>query len=522
MFPRTLILAAALGAAALAATTANASEPKQGGTLVIRMNADIRATDGVNRDSNTDTVLHHIFETLVGYRDDLTIGPVLAESWEISEDGRTYTFKIREGATFHDGDPVTAADVKWNWDRRMAMAEEWRCADYFNGAQGLEVTSVEAPDDETVVYTLKDPNALFLTQLANIQCNNWVASPKNADADGNWIPDSAIGSGPFTLKEWRKGEYVALGRYDNYVPLEEPSSGYAGARIPYVDEARFLIIPDTAAAEAALYGGEIDVLPGFEAQRIAEAEGRGIEVLHTDGLSWTPILIQTNDDLMSDVRMRKAVAHAIDLDQIAKTRSDGLASGNPSAVAQASAFFDEDFLKWPEYDPAKTRALLEEVGYNNEPLKIQTNTKYQGMYDNSVLLQAMLAAAGINAELEVLDWPAQLDNYLAGKFQLQSFGYSARLDPSLMYGVLIGDKEKDPWRQWSNDEAYDLYLRSTTTSDFEERKALLKQIHALMAEDVPILGIYYEPVIDAVTSNVEGYAAWPGDKTRAWGVWLTE
>src|SRR5690606_33023440 len=115
---------------------------------------------------------------------------------------------------------------------------------------------------------------------------------------------------------------------------------------------------------------------------------------------------------------------------------------------------------------------------------------------------------GINAELETLDWAAQLDNYLAGKFQIQSFGYSARLDPSQLYGILIGDKEKAPTRQWENDEAYALYLKSTQTTDFAERQDLFKQIHALMAKDVPILGLYYEAVVDAAGANVHGYSVW--------------
>jgi peptide/nickel transport system substrate-binding protein len=221
---------------------------------------------------------------------------------------------------------------------------------------------------------------------------------------------------------------------------------------------------------------------------------------------------------MSDVRMRRAIAHAIDFEQIAEARTSGLSAFNPSGVAQASAFFDEDFLAWPQYDPAAAQALMSEAGYNGEPIRIQTNTRYQGMYENSVMIQAMLQAAGLNAELEVLDWAAQLDNYLAGNFQIQSFGYSARLDPSQMYGILIGDKGSAPTRQWENDAAYDLYLQSTRTTNFDERKALFKEIHALMAEDVPMLGLYYEPVTDAVGATIEGYSVWPADKTRAWGV----
>lgn len=506
----------------LAAPAAGQDEPSTGGTLTIRINSDLRDTQGLNRDSNTDTILHHVFETLVGYRDDLTIGPVLAESWKVSEDRRVYTFTLRDGATFHNGDPLTADDVKWNWDRRVAAGDEWFCNPFFDGSQDLKVESVEAPDERTVVFTINEPNALFLAQLANIQCNGWIASPKNVDADGNWIADSAIGSGSFKLKEWVKGQYVALERYEDYKPLEEEASGYAGNRTAFVDEVRFLVIPDTAAAETALFAGEIDVLPGIEANRIEEAKQRGVNVLSTPGLSWTPILIQTLDPIMSEVKMRQAIAHAVDIDQIAAARTNGMATGNSSGVAQASVYFDEDFLKWPEYDPEKAQALLAEIDYKGEPIKIQTNTRYQGMYENSVLLQAMLVAAGINAELEVLDWAAQLDNYLAGKFQIQSFGYSARLDPSLLYGILIGNKETTPTRQWQNDEAYALYVQSTKTNDFEERRTLFKKIHALMAEEVPILGLYYEQVVDATSAKVKGYEVWPADKTRAWGVWKAE
>ncbi|MFN3261102.1 MAG: ABC transporter substrate-binding protein [Pikeienuella sp.] len=500
------------GALALSAGAAGAE------TLTVRMNADIRGTDGINRDANTDTVLHHIFETLVAFRDDLSIGPLLAESWTVSDDGRVYTFTLREGATFHNGEPVTSADVKWNWDRRMMADSGWFCIPFFDGAQGLKVEAVETPDPRTVIFRINEPNALFLRQLANIQCNGWIASPANANPDGTWNAEAAIGSGPFTLEAWEKGQAVRLARFEGYRALSEPASGYAGDRTAKVDGVTFLIVPDSATAEAALEAGQIDILPGIAPDRIEEFRGKGLTVTSVPGLSFTPLLIQTLDPLLSDPRMRRAIAHAIDFSEIADVRSAGQAQFNPSAVAQASAYFDEDFLAWPEYDPAKARALAAEAGYAGQPIKLQTNTRYQGMYENSVLAQAMLAAAGFNVELEVLDWAAQLDNYLAGTFQMQSFGYSARLDPAQMYGVLIGDKTKTPTRQWQNDAAYQLYIESTKETDFAKRQALFKEIHKLMAEDVPILGVYYEPVVDAVRPGIEGYAVWPADKTRAWGV----
>lgn len=516
---KTGIFSAIVWLGLLAGAPAFADEPKDGGTLTVRINADIRGTDGLNRDANTDTVLHHIFETLVAYRDDLSIGPLLAQSWTTSEDGKTYSFKIRDGATFHNGDPVTSADVKWNWDYRVKAGEKWFCNPYFDGSQGLKVESITTPDDSTVVFQINEPNALFLAQLANIQCNGWIASPKNADSQGNWNPDLAIGSGPFKLKEWKKGQYVTLDRYADYKPVKDKESGYGGDRTAHVDDVKFLIIPDTAAAETALFAGQIDILPGLEANRVDEAKQRGITVLSTPGLSFTPLLIQTRDPLMSNVKLRQAIAHAIDFAQIAATRTNSLSPFDPSGVAQASAYFDQDFLKWPNYDLEAAKKLLAEAGYKGEPIQIQTNTRYQGMYENSILVQAMLQAAGINAQLEVLDWAAQLDNYLAGKFQMQSFGYSARLDPALLYGILIGNKDKEPTAQWESDKAHDLYLQSTKTTDPEQRKALFKQIHAIMAEEIPILGLYYEPVIDATGPTIKGYNVWAGDKTRAWGVW---
>lgn len=521
---REVLKAMAITLMASVALPAMAEEaPRKGGTLNVRLNADIRATNGIQRDANTDTVMHQIFETLVGYRTDLSIGPVLAESWKVSEDGKTYTFTLREGAVYHNGDKVIAADVKWNWERRMDLANEWLFVTSFDGTQGLKVESVEAVDERNVTFKLNAPNALFLPLLAGVQANIWVASPKNVGADGKWIDGSAIGSGPFRLKEWVKAQYVALDRFDGYKPIAEKPSGFAGSREAYVDHVRFTVIPDTSAAETALFAGEIDILPNFETTRLEEAKSHGMNVVSSPGLSWTAILMQTTDPLLSNPKLRQALAHAVDISQIAAARTNGLAKADPSAVAPASAFFDDSFASlWPQYDPEKAKALAAEAGYKGEKLKIQTNTRYQGMYENSVLLQAMLTAAGFNAELEVLDWATQLDNYLAGKFQLQSFGYSARFDPSLMYSTIMGDKKTDPTAQWDSPKAWDLYLKSVATDKFDERKAVFKQLHALMAEEVPMLGLYFEPSVEAVSPKVKGYAAWPAENTRTWGVWKSE
>jgi peptide/nickel transport system substrate-binding protein len=506
-----------LALAACTALAAPAVAQRSGGTLTIALNADIRSVEpGINRDANTDSVIQILFEGLVAHRADLSVGPSLAESWTISDDGKTYTFRLRDGAKFHNGEPLTATEVKWTWDRLMAQTG-WNCRRTFDGSQGLKVTGVDAPDPRTVVYRLEAPQAIFLKQLANVQCHVLVVHPASVGADGKWR--TPIGSGPYKLKEWKRGEFVSLERFADYRPGKEPASGYAGARTPHVDQVIFRVIPDANAAEAALLTGAIDILPGIDVQRVAELKRRGMAVQSTPGLSWGPLLIQTQDPLMSNVKIRLAMAHAIDLNQIAEARTDGAVKGNPSAVSESSAYFDPRFLDWPAYDPKKAATLLKEAGYAGQPIKIQTNKRYTGMYERSVIVQAMLTAAGFKVELETLDWATQLDNYLKGTFQVQSFGYSARLDPGLMFAALIADKSKSKWAQWDDPKAIELLAESARTADEARRKEIFLKLHAMMAEQIPIIGMYYDPNIDATRPDVRGYRTWAADRPVPWGVW---
>ncbi|TKT76172.1 ABC transporter substrate-binding protein [Aquamicrobium sp. LC103] len=509
--------------AVLASPSMAAEEPVKGGVVGFALTSDIRTLDASRTDANTDSVLHHIYDQFVAYRDDMTVGPAIADSWEVSEDGRTYTFKLREGVVYHNGDPVVAGDVKWLWDRRMSAGEQlgtpWFCASSFDGSRGLKVETVEVVDEGTITFTLDAPNTLFLTQLANTYCNFWVASPKNVDAQGNWIDGSAIGSGPFQFKEWRKEQYVSLTRFDGYVPSKHPRSGYSGDRTTYVDEVRFSVIPDKTAAETALFAGQIDVVTSLQASRMDAVREMGATVQHAPGLSPSAILLQTKDPLLSNPKLRLAMAHAIDLEQITAVKTAGLAVANPSGVPETSAIFDDRFKEWPAYDPELAKKLLAETGYKGEPIKLQANQRFIGMYENAILVQAMLSAAGFNIQLDVLDWAAQFENYISGNYQMQSFGYSALPDPLIVYGRIIGDKETDATIQWDDEKAREIYTQALTEMDLDKRKELLLELHAMMKEEAPMLILYYYPVIEAVSPNLVDYVSWSGAAPRAWGVW---
>ncbi|MDP9900704.1 ABC transporter substrate-binding protein [Variovorax ginsengisoli] len=494
-----------------------ADVPKRGGTLVVAINADVRSLEpGINRDSNSDTVVHHIFEGLVGYRSDLSVGPALARSWSMSSDGRSYTFKLREGVTFHNGERLTAETVKWSWDRKMGQSG-WLCARFFNGQAGLKVDAVEAPDPSTVVFRLASPSGLFLTQLANVQCGVLVAHPASVGTDGNWTP---IGTGPFKLGTWKRGEALTLNRYEGYVASKEPASGYAGARLAHVDAVRFQVIPDADAAVAALKTGAIDIIPELDSIKMEELKAAvGVRVLSAPGLTWSTLLIQTEDPLLKNPDLRKAIAHGIDMEQLAAVRTNGLAKPNPSGVADSMRAFSPEFLMWPAYDPKLSAAAMKKAGYKGEPIKLQTNRRVIGMYDNAVMIQAMLSAVGLNVQLEVLDWSAQLDNYLNGRFQLSSFAFSPRFDPSLMYAAFVADKATAKWAQWGSPEARKMLEESSAAVDPAERATLFHRMHTLMREEVPIIGLYYSPTVEAVGRAVRGYQPWASGRPIAWGAW---
>jgi peptide/nickel transport system substrate-binding protein len=154
----------------------------------VRLNSDIRSTDpGVNRDGNTDIVMSHLVEGLVGYREDTTVGPMLAEAVTVSADGTAYTFALRQGIKFHNDEPLTSADVKGAWDRYLKMETNWRCLPVFDGRGVAKIIAIETPDAVTIVFKIEKPAALFLATMARTDCGQsgiWHKSSLNAD--GTW------------------------------------------------------------------------------------------------------------------------------------------------------------------------------------------------------------------------------------------------------------------------------------------------------------------------------------------------
>jgi len=486
-------------------------------TLTIAQPADIRSTNpGVNRDNTTDGVVLNMVEGLVGYRDNGTVGPLLARSVEVSEDGLTYTFALREGVKFHNGAVLTSADVLWNWQRYMDAGTDWRCRSDFDGRNGLKVTEVSAPDAHTVVMKIDHKSAVFLDSLARTDCGMTAIIHKDSlKPDGTW--DKPIGTGPFQFKEWKRGEFVLLSAFKDYQsPGSGKPDGFLGGKRPLVDEVKFLVVPDPSTIKAGLMSGAIDASQVTNTD-VADLRANGkVNVFVPHDATKHVLLLQTRDPLLKNVKLRQAIAASLDMPQIVLAASEGLGQFNNSGIHTSSVYFDAAQKKGYDYDPARAQKLLQEAGYKGEPIVIYANKRtHVPSYQVAVMAQAMMQSVGINARIEVIEWATQLDRYNSGKYQISSFSYSSRLDPALSYEQFTGDKDKQPRKIWEDPEALKLLDASFAESDPARRQAIFDKMHALMLAQTPLIVLYNGADAWANTSRVQGFSVWEG-KPRAW------
>ncbi|NLR99895.1 ABC transporter substrate-binding protein [Rhizobium sp. P38BS-XIX] len=510
---RTLLLLSSL----LTASTAMASEVK------VALTADILSTNpGVTRDDNTDGVMLNIVEGLVGYGEGGTVKPLLAKSVDISKDGLVYTFKLRSGITFHNGAALTSADVLWNWTRYTNPATKWRCLPDVDGTNGVKVTSVEAPDTDTVVMHIDKPNALFLDTLARTDCGGTaILNSASLNADGSW--NKPIGTGPFVFVDWKKGQSISLKKFDHYVSPEGTGfDGYVGNKVPKVDTVTFVEVPDASTVKAALLSGGVDVAQALTSDVAELKTDKGIVVITPSDASKHAILFQTKDPLFSDVKFRQAIVAALDLNQLVGFASDGLSSPSSSAVFAASPYNDAVQKSTFQYDPQKAKQLLAESGYKGQPIKLIAN-KRAPMPSSQVALvaQSMLQAAGINVEIEILEWATQLEKYNSGDYQMMSFSYSSRLDPALSFEQFAGDKTKQPRKVWDNAKALALIDQAKVVTDPQQRQQIFDQLHQMMLADAPLIILYNGLTAWAYRDRVENFKPWEG-KPRLWGMTVNQ
>jgi peptide/nickel transport system substrate-binding protein len=489
--------------------------------LRARLNADILSSDPAGkRDLNTDAVLLHVIEGLVASRDDGSIQPMLASRWTISPDQRTYRFTLRQGVTFHNGAPLTAADVVWTFQHYMAPSSYWRCKADLGPGGIAHLRSVRADGPITVVMTLDRPAPMFLKTLARNDCEgSGILQRASVGADGRWL--LPIGTGPFRWKGWLHNQRVELARFAGYRSLPGPASGNGGGKRALVDRLVFQIIPDSSAAIAGLLRGSLDVVDGLPSNELGWLQGQaGIRFAASPTTEYFAILFQTHDPALADSRLRRAIALSLDIAGLTRVATRGTGTANSSPVPATSPFFGATERPLIKRDLSLARKLAAASGYKGQPIELLASQSPPETFDAAILAQAMAREAGINLKLTSLDWASHFARYASGHYQAMIFSFSARLDPALTLETLIGDKTREPRKAWDAPAARALLAQSITAVDIGQRQRLFDALDAQFRRDAPAVILFNTRRIAALRSKVTGYRSWPGETQRLWNVTL--
>ncbi len=486
----------------------------QGGSIIrAALNEDIRGVDPARQSEGmADPVHMHVVEGLVAYGSNLEVGPVLAESYSVEDGGKTYVFKLRDGVKFHNGETLTSADVKWSWDYLMAEGSVWRCKAVFEG--NVKVLAVETPNPLTVVYRLAEPNGSFAYTLARTDCAGTPVFHKSSlKADGSW--GSVIGTGPFTAGERKIGEYAEVLRFADYKSPAGEANGRIGRKEAMVDKIRFSVVTDPAARIVGLRSGELDV-SSVASQSVDQIRQEAeLDVVLSETTVWYALLLNQKDPLLQNKALRQAIASAIDRQAVAQGVTYGLATGTSTPMPRVSRYYSPIANEPLAANPDRTRELLAEAGYDGEPITIIANRSFQSMFDQAIIIQSQLQAAGINVTIETLEWGLQLERYTGGKYQSQSFSYSGRFDPMGAWERIIGPESR---KVWKDERAIALLKKGLVATDPDEVRAISDEIYALFIEEAPAVSLFHMTLANGFNKRLEGIKSAPFDTPTLWNV----
>ncbi|GAD35054.1 dipeptide ABC transporter substrate-binding protein [Microbacterium sp. TS-1] len=433
------------------------------------------------------------------------VAPALASSWEVADDGLSYTFTLQDGVTFHDGTDWDADALIYNINRYMDETDpnyDPVLITYYTVLNFVD--SVEKVDDMTVTFTLNQPFAFFLADLYNV----YFASPTSLDEDGAaGQATNPVGTGPFVFDELQQNQSISFVRNDDY-----------WGEVPQLDRLTVELIPDPSARTAALRSGRVDWIEAAQPDDLASLESAGF-VATGNAFDWEwSWQLMTGEAPFDDIRVRQAMNYAIDREAIADDLLHGTAVPAHQMFASASLYYTEDDDLY-DYDPEKAKALLAEAGYpDGLDVTVGYITAGSGAMQAKSMneaLQTQLAAVGINVSLEPVDFSGMYAKLGEGDTGWQAANQAFSLEqPSSWNGFWFGCDGN--FFGYCNPEAEALYDQALTTVDDEERAALLTEVGHLVTEDAAWLFVVNDTAPRAMSSAVTGY-----EQPKSWWIDFT-
>lgn len=521
------------GSALLLASTALpsigwAQTPTKGGRLVVaadseprNLNPAIVASNGVFFISSKviETLAEADFEGKDG------LAPRLALSWEGAPDGLSATFKLREGVKWHDGKPFTSADVAFS------ALQVWKPLQNLGRTVFKDLEAVETPDDLTAVFKFSKPTPFQLIRNALPALSSVVAKHifENGKIEDNPANNTLVGTGPFKLAEYKPGEYYRLTKNADYWGKDEPN----------LDEIIYQVLPDRASAASALEAGEIQLaafsaVPLADLDRISKVPGLKVISKGYEGLTYQLVVeINHRRKELADLKVRQAIAHAIDKDFVVKTVFLGYAAAATGPVPKNDPqFYTPDVETYP-FDVAKANELLDEAGYKRGsdgtrfalkllPAPYFNETKQFGDY-----FRQALAAIGIDAQLVNNDAAAhQKAVYTDHAFDLAVGPPVFRGDPAISTTILVqsGIPDGVPFSNqggYKNAEIDALIAKASETLDADARTELYKEFQKKVVTDLPLINVAEWSFISVASDKLHNVANNPRWAVSNWAdTWL--
>ncbi len=446
-----------------------------------------------NAGTATGTMQALMNRGLIGYAPDGSLQPELAESW--SRDGDAWTFKLRD-ALWHNGKPVTSADIKWNFEQ---IAAEKSTA--YMKVQFQDVAKIETPDAKTLKLVMKAPNATVPFMLATYFMPMIFPESNAAGAQ-------AIGAGPFILKAAERG-----------VGLEfEANPKYYKPGFPKLKGVKVTAYADENLRVAALQSGDLDLIEYVPWQSMAAIEADPRLVLQTTDGPFMYLTFNGKAGPFADKRVRRAVAHAIRRDDVVKAAFFGRGApleGVP--FVKDSPFFDAARSKAHAYDPAKAKALLAEAGLPNGFSTNLLSTAQYGMHkDTAEVVQQSLAAVGIQVELRLPDWATRIAQGNRGQYEMGVMGTAAESnDPDGVTNQIDGNLSNAYGRSINlpTPEIHDLLAKGRAEFDPEKRRAIYAEMEARVLDEANFVGIAWRSQGYAFSKDLKGFQNLPGALT---------
>lgn len=468
------------------------TESAEGGSIVVGIQQDIDSLDPHKATAaGTKEILFNIFEGLLKPDPNGNLMNAVASDYSVSEDGLVYTFTLREGVKFHNGDVVTAEDVKYSLERVAGILDGTALISTLSAERG-GITSVDILDEKTVQVSVGSAN------LELIYSFTAAIIPAGSGEDAEAQP---VGTGPFSFVSYKPQEGVVLAKNPEY--WQEG--------LPYVDEVQFKIVnsPDTALLN--LQGGSIDIYPYLTDSQATELVG-SFQVMAAPSNVVQALFLNNADEALSDVRVRQAICYALDKDSV----NEFVFGGNGAVISSAMLPTLQDFyldlndLYGTGANIEKAKELLADAGYaNGMDLEIKVPSNYEVHMQTAEVVAEQLKAVGINVSIVPVEWATWLDEVYNGRqYQATISGITCDQTP----GYLLNRFQTNSSKNFINyaNEAYDeTYLKAAASLDLDEKAAYYKELQQMLAEDAGTAFLSAPPITVAVKPGISGYTFYP-------------